>query len=112
MNRPQLYLSTLPIPELAKEVEEAEQNAKVLRDTLAARRRACQHTWSPTKYEPIIHEGYEDPGDPPGTMGVDRRLPMWVPREEIPVWKRTCEKCGTTEETRRTRDDVKKIPVF
>ena len=45
-------------------------------------------------------------------MGVDRQLPMDVPREEIPAWKRHCSNCGLEEETRQTRDDVKKVPVF
>ena|SRR5208337_705499 len=83
-----------------------------MRQALAEKQRACQHKWSDTKYDPIVHEGYQDHGDPPGTMGVDRRLPSWIPRLEIPVWKRACSECGMEQETRSTRDDVKKVPVF
>ena len=72
----------------------------------------CNHYWTPTVYAPIIHEAYHIAGDPPGTMGVDRQLPMDVPREEIPRWRRECITCGLEQETRQTRDDVKKVPVF
>ncbi len=73
---------------------------------------ACSHMWSEPIYEPIIHKAYHIAGDPPGTMGVDRQLPMDVPREEIPRWIRTCGLCGLMATTQTTRDDVKKVPVF
>ncbi len=72
----------------------------------------CPHRWDQVKYTPEIHEGYRDPGDPPGTMGVDWRGPMWVPRQETPRWTRICLDCGKKEVTERTRDDIKKVPVF
>jgi hypothetical protein len=74
--------------------------------------RRCPHNWGKVEYTPEIHEGYQDPGDPPGTMGVDWRGPMWVPRQEIPIWSRKCSECGLVQETMRTRDETKKIPEF
>lgn len=83
-----------------------------MRQALAAKQRNCQHVWDAIKYTPDIREGYQDPGDPPGTMGVDRRLPMYVPRQETPKWTRTCKLCDLSEVTTSTRDDVRKVPVF
>lgn len=97
---------------LIVEIGRAENLLAGLRTTLHRKQSECKHEFGPVMYDPIIHEGYQDHGDPPGTMGVDRRLPSWVSRQEIPVWKRTCSKCLLTQETRQTRDDVKKVPVF
>lgn len=97
---------------LAELVEELQGDLKAAQMTLAAKQLSCAHQWSETVYDPIVHEGHQDPGDPPGTMGVDRRLPMWVPRQEIPRWRRTCPKCCKTEITSRTHDDVRTVPVF
>lgn len=78
-------------------------------DTL---RRTCQHKWSKPEYKPIIREGYQDPGDAPGTMGVDWRGPTWIPAKETPKWERHCTECGLIEETFKTEDHVTKTPVF
>jgi len=74
--------------------------------------KACKHDWTEPVYDPIIHEAYRDPGDPPGTMGVDRRLPMDVPRQEIKRWFRECKRCGKIEWTERTRQKVTDVPAF
>jgi hypothetical protein len=47
-----------------------------------------------------------------GTMGVDRQLPCWIPRQETPRWSRKCGKCLKVEETYNTKDDVRKVPIF
>lgn len=60
----------------------------------------CDHEWTGHIYDPIRRPGYRDPGDPPGTMGVDRRLPSYIPPLEIPRWTRRCLKCGKVQETK------------
>lgn len=72
----------------------------------------CNHVWGDTKYVPIRHEGYHSPGDPEGTMGVDRQLPFDVPARTEHWWERVCDKCGKLERTDRTSDQVKKVPKF
>jgi hypothetical protein len=69
----------------------------------------CKHDWKES-YDPIVTEGYRVEGDPPGTMGVDWRGPMWVPREEKPRWKRYCPLCDKTVFTTSTTEEVKKVP--
>ncbi len=95
----------IEIENLQKDIRDAQGSLKRIEDT-------CQHNWSPTKADHIYHEGYHDPGDPPGTMGVDRQLPMDVPAKTIERWKRVCLRCGKTEYTKRTEDEVTKIPKF
>lgn len=74
-------------------------------------RRPQSHSWTQAEYTPIITEGFEY-GDKPGTMGSDYIPKHWVPRQETPCWRRGCTNCGLVEETKRTRDEVKKIPEF
>lgn len=78
---------------------------------------ACPHNHDPSnwkvEYTPERIEGYHCPGDPPGTMGVDRQLPFDVPAKTIEKWTRKCKLCGKTEVTQQTRDvvtPVKKEP--
>ena len=78
-----------------RQVAEAELELKRIEDS-------CDHKWNDPVYTPERHEGYRIPGDPPGTMGVDRQLPMDVPAKTIPKWTRTCPKCGKTEVTTKT----------
>lgn len=74
----------------------------------------CAHQWEATVYDPIVTPGGYDPGDPPGTMGVDRRLPSYYSGSETPRWRRTCSVCGKTEITTRTDEHttVTKTPRF
>ena len=72
----------------------------------------CNHKWSEPKYVPIRHEAYTIPGDPPGTMGVDRQLPCHVPAKTEDWWERICENCGKLQRTDRTKDKIDKIPQF
>lgn len=105
------YLNTDP-HELVTMIEAMGNTLARMKSALESKQRFCAHEWGETRYTPNIREGYQDPGDPPGTMGVDHRGPMWVPRQEVPRWTRTCTKCTRTETTSHTRDDVKKVPVF
>jgi hypothetical protein len=74
--------------------------------------RRCNHKYEETIYDPIRTEAYEIPGDPPGTMGVDWRGPVYVPASTEPRWKRVCIKCGLEQVTTRAKDEVTKIPDF
>jgi hypothetical protein len=97
---------------LTYEIEQAEANLRDLKAALHGMQSRCSHKFGETKYTPEVHEGYQDPGDPVGTMGVDWRGPIYVPRQEIPRWSRYCSECGLVQQTERTRDEIKKIPEF
>ena len=101
-----------PVQAARAEVARLENELMSAKVRLAAAELQCCHAWGKPAYDPIIHEAYHIAGDPPGTMGVDRQLPMDVPRQEIPRWKRTCGLCGRTETTQQIREDIKKVPVF
>lgn len=72
----------------------------------------CHHNWGPTTDDRIYHKAYHIPGDPPGTMGVDRELPMDVPARTENRWKRVCEHCGLTEHTQKTKPHTTHEPIF
>lgn len=59
----------------------------------------CNHLWGDVMNDDIITESYTIEGDPPGTMGADRRSSCYVPAKTEKRWKRTCEHCGKTEYT-------------
>ena len=95
------------IARLDREVEQKKNELKRLD-------RECSHQWTEVKYDPIHHEGYMYEGDPPGTMGVDRRPSMYIPPSVTDRWQRTCMKCGKVEFTQHyeTQTQVKKNPSF
>ena len=93
-------------------IERRERDLAAIKSALDYKQRSCQHDWTEPKYTPIVREAYEHPGDPPGTMGVDWRGPVWVPRQEDPRWTRECKKCRKRDDTTQTRDDIRKVPVF
>lgn len=88
------------INELLSNKEKLENELQSLTNQIQSTRTTCQHRWGEVEYCPYVVEGYMDPGDPPGTMGIDRRLPCWIDRQVTPIWKRTCAKCKLTQETR------------
>ena len=80
-------------------------NAKLLRlkGQLKELVRECgerHHDWTDPIYDPIRTEAQDFPGDPEGTMGVDRQLPCRVPASIVPQWTRECSTCGHTEHTK------------
>lgn len=87
------------------EIQRAEDELKRLEVT-------CGHDWSEPEYDPIVTEGYESPGDPPGTMGIDWRGPCWVPGTREDRWRRTCRKCGKTQVTTSSETVESKKPRF
>jgi len=84
-----------------KELEQAEMQ-------LALLERSCQHQWGETEYVPEHQAAYTIQGDPPGTMGVDRRLPCSVPAKTVKKWRRACSLCGKVEVTNKVKTEVKK----
>lgn len=75
-------------------------------------RATCPHRWSEPIYEPIYQAAYTIPGDPPGTMGVDWRGPVYVPAKTTPQWVRQCQNCLLVEKTQRATDKVEKDSRF
>ncbi len=101
---------------------DARQRQKRLEEQLEGARhevgrieRACPHHYTIT-YVPIYHEGHECPGDPPGTMGVDWRGPVYVPPHTEDRWRRYCDRCGKEEYTTHARTEIEtkstKVPTF
>ena len=74
-----------------------------LKARLDREEKLCSHVWGTIEYDPIEHKGYHFSGDPVGTMGIDRQLPMDVPSSIEKRWTRTCIICGKIEETKTTR---------
>ena len=100
----------------AKKLEELiaarNQELSAMKRVLEDKQRTCSHDWTVPRYTPIVREAYQSPGDAPGTMGVDWRGPVFVPRQEFPMWTRGCKKCNKHEATSQTIDDIRKVPVF
>lgn len=70
---------------------------------------SCPHEWGNPVYDPIVTY---DPGDPPGTMGVDWRPGGFVEGTEEKRWSRTCARCGKVEYTSRVTEIVTTKPRF
>jgi hypothetical protein len=95
------------------EVEQTKNNSKLelANRELTQYRKKCQHKFE-EKYDPIRTESYTIPGDPPGTMGIDWRGPLYVPAKTEDRWKRYCPKCGLEEYTTATKEIVRKVPKW
>ena len=99
--------------ELRRKIQETRRQLQGWEQELERLERSCPHRWTKAKYDPIRTPGFQTAGDPPGTMGVDRQLPMWIPPTTTDRWTRECLECGKVEETRDTQViEVLKTPVF
>ncbi len=99
--------------ELRRKVATAREELRRLEQQLETAERTCPHRWTNATYDPIRTEGFMTQGDPPGTMGVDRQLPMWIPATTKDRWTRECLECGKTEETYDTQViEVLRTPRF
>lgn len=106
-------LARLERQNLLVQLDKAEREVARLRAEIAKIERNCRpHIWGEAIYDPIHHPGYHDPGDPSGTMGVDRQLPCDVPARIEKRWTRTCKNCGYIEETTHARQESVDKPVF
>ena len=102
------------INEMRERLKNAQQVVKGLEVEILQAEKRCIHHWSQPVEAHIHHEGYEIPGDEPGTMGSDWRGPVYVsPRTEL-RWKRGCHNCGKIEFSSQVKEEtvVKKSPVF
>lgn len=101
------------------------QTAKALLESLERELniiiRNCPHSWGSTQYDPIIREAYTDPGDAPGTCGIDWRGPVEIPCQETKRWTRKCALCLKEEATTMTKqvssvenglNVTSQVPVF
>jgi hypothetical protein len=88
---------------LRKEIKDLQARLEAKRNSLQQIVKRCRHDWGKTEYVPEHHKAYTLPGDPPGTMGVDRRGPCHVPARTDKKWQRVCKKCGATHFTSRTK---------
>jgi hypothetical protein len=94
-------------------IERLKSELKKAESELQGYESRCQHNWEKTIYDPIYHKAYTIPGDPPGTMGVDWRGPVYVPAETIDRWRRTCNTCGKIEYTIGvTETTTRKVPKW
>lgn len=92
-------------------LEAHERRLSKLRQQLSNLQAQCHHDWRSPARRSEHHAGYTDPGDPPGTMGVDWRGPVHVPARQETWWERTCKKCDKTEKTTQTKP-AGEVPVF
>ncbi len=97
---------------LRYEVERTKLAAARALDALTSRVHSCAHDWGNPTYNPIVTEAYTDPGDPPGTMGIDWRGPCYVPSTKRDRWTRQCSICGHIQETTNSTNRVTAIPKF
>jgi hypothetical protein len=88
---------------LRDEIKTLQTRLETRRNMLQQVVNRCQHDWGKTEYKPEYHKAYTIPGDPPGTMGVDRRGPCHVPASTDKKWQRVCKKCGCKQVTSRTK---------
>jgi hypothetical protein len=95
---------------LEKEIEESKRKLKKAQNALADIDRYCQHEWGKTENADIYHEGYRIPGDPVGTMGVDRRFASSVPSRTEKRWKRVCKKCAKIDYTNNVHKNITETP--
>lgn len=102
---------TREIRTLRAYVSDTERAFNEAKARLDAAERDCRHDWD-EQYDPKYEEGYTIAGDPPGTMGVDWRGPMYVPSKTTPRWKRTCQTCGKVEYTLRAQQQVTQKPAW
>lgn len=94
------------------ELKEVENHLAREKAKLEALEESCGHDWDREEYAPIHKAGYQLKGDPPGTMGVDRELPIYVQPETIDRWRRVCRKCDRVEYTVQSQEILTRLPVF
>lgn len=68
-------------------------------EQLKTQQSQCRHTWTCSVRADIYVEGFTDPGDRPGTMGIDFRGPCYIPPKHTKRWMRKCTTCGMSQYT-------------
>jgi hypothetical protein len=97
---------------LREAIAKLEHELKEKQESLVDVERNCAHVWGETFSDHINSPGYISPGDPEGTMGIDRRLPLYVPEKVTKRWKRVCSNCGRVEHTTAVSKQVTETPRF
>jgi hypothetical protein len=100
------------IPQLRDALDQAHLEYMKAKEKLAEAIYNCKHEWTEPVRDDIVLKGYRDPGDPPGTMGVDRQLPFDVPTKITKRWKRKCMNCGEVQYTENVTQKVTEQPKF
>jgi hypothetical protein len=102
------------IQKMRNEVEKREREFTAAKKRLDDIVNSCQHKFGETIPDHIVYPGYYSPGDPPGTMGVDRQLPCYVSESVKKRWKRICDICGKIEYTQSVRKEtqIKEFPEW
>lgn len=102
-------------PEIRQLRERVERNE---REFLAAKKaldglvESCMHQFGETIPAHIYTPAYTIAGDPPGTMGVDRRGPCYVEAKTEKRWKRICDLCGKEEYTTQIKQKIEELPAW
>lgn len=96
---------------LRKQIYEKTRDLKRDNDELRSEVARCPHKWSIIP-DFLKEGGYMISGDPPGTMGVDRRLPFYVEPTVKKRWKRECGYCGEVQYTTDVIQHTTEEPTF
>jgi len=97
---------------LRDNVERLKAELNSAEDRLKYAVRTCVHKWSNPMDASVIIPGGYDPGDPPGTMGIDWRGPSYYPEQRKQRWRRVCSECGYEQFTTETTQQVTHTPKF
>lgn len=73
-------------------LDAAKQNYESAQRAVDFLERSCRHEFGAVVSDPIVRPGYTEPGDAPGTMGIDHRSSFYVPEQRTPRWTRTCRR--------------------
>jgi hypothetical protein len=102
----------ITITHLRIAVDQSQWEYNRAKERLADAIRNCKHQWTEPVRDDIVLEGYHDPGDPVGTMGVDRRLPYDVPTQRTKRWSRKCVNCDEVQYTENVTQKMTEQPKF
>ncbi len=108
---PEAALLIGELEQAEEKLENAQLQVSGTKDRLERLQARCQHHWSEVKPDHIHTPGYKVAGDPPGTMGIDRRHDLYVEPHTEHRWKRECLECGKVDHTTRTEPGPAR-PVF
>jgi len=111
------------VQQLWLQIQETEQRIKDLERSCVD---SAGHHWGDVKFDPQYREGYVIPSDLDRGiyLGVDTIVSRtYVPPETTSEWVRVCDKCGTEQRTRKTKEVTKQgsipgtravetVPVF
>lgn len=100
------------IKQLIADIDERTNQLESLQSLLKQIQDKCKHEWTDPISDDLVVKAYTDPGDTPGTMGVDFRGPCYVPESRTKRWRRYCPLCDKTEFTQNIKVEKKDIPVF